>query len=97
MGVLGDKAELAYEYEILQFSPDQVRWVSTSGTLNPANLNAKPVEGGHEENGVPLFIARANYNGGVHPGKAGPEIPGAQIAYGDNAVVIPQYEVLCYA
>ena len=51
-------------------------WVQMSGALDPAHLLPPPVEAGNEKDGVPLFIARANYGGGVHPGKAGPKIPG---------------------
>jgi hypothetical protein len=52
------------------------KWVPMVGTLNPDHIQPSPIVAGREKNGVPLFIARADYNDGVHPGKAGPEIPG---------------------
>ena len=40
------------------------------------HLGAIPVEGGREKNGEPLYIARAYYKDGIHPGKAGRHLEG---------------------
>lgn len=49
-----------------------MRWVSVSGEVKLEYLGAQPVEGGRENNGTPLYIARAYHKDAVHPGKAGP-------------------------
>jgi len=40
-------------------------WTSSSG----GNVPEQSVVAGSESDGAPLFVCRANYNGGVHPGK----------------------------
>ncbi|KIY65687.1 carbohydrate-binding module family 12 protein [Cylindrobasidium torrendii FP15055 ss-10] len=57
-------------YEILVGDMRGLKWVNTSGNLNLASLNARPVEGGREADGKPLYVAKAPYNNGEHPGKA---------------------------
>jgi hypothetical protein len=63
-------------------------WVDAqSGSPLPANA----VVGGHE-NGRPLFVCRASYNGGVHPGKV---VGGnCNIGFGGQEVVMQQFQVL---
>ncbi len=63
-------------YEILLGDPRGVHWESVSGKLNPAHLKGRPVEGGKENDGTPLFIARAYHKDAVHPGKANPNFDG---------------------
>jgi len=84
-------------YEILLGDPRGVHWVSVSGKINLAYLKAQPVEGGKENDGTPLFIARAYHKGAVHPGKVNANFDGAYIPWGGKEVLIHQYEILCYA
>ncbi|KAF8348132.1 carbohydrate-binding module family 12 protein [Amanita rubescens] len=84
-------------YEILLGDPRGVHWVSVSGKVNLAYLKTRPVEGGKENDGTPLFIARAYHKDAVHPGKANPNFDGAYIPWGGKEVLIHQYEILCYA
>lgn len=56
-------------YEILLGNPNSVRWVDGHGRLNLQSLGARPVEGGYEANGTPLFIAQASIKGSIQPGK----------------------------
>lgn len=51
-------------------------WVNTHGKLNLASLGKRPVEGGRENDGTPLFVAKAPYKGAVHPGKASEKLDG---------------------
>jgi len=85
------------KYEILVGDQGAVRWVQTSGTLNPDNLGAQIVEGGREPNGAKLYIAQAPYRGAVVPGKAGPKLNGAVIAYGGDEHEVNEYAVLVYS
>lgn len=53
-----------------------LRWVDASGRLNVSSLGFRPVEGGREADGTPLYIAEAPHNGAVHPGKASEKLDG---------------------
>ena len=64
------------EYEILLGNMHGLRWVSSSGTFHPERLRVTPVEGGRENDGTPLYIARAYYKEAVHPGKTSPNLNG---------------------
>ncbi|KAK0455390.1 carbohydrate-binding module family 12 protein [Desarmillaria tabescens] len=70
-------------YEILVGDMRGLRWVDASGRLDVAALGARPVEGGRESDGTPLYIAEAPHKGAVHPGKASSKLDGAVIPY-DN-------------
>ncbi|KAH0827930.1 hypothetical protein J3R83DRAFT_3563 [Lanmaoa asiatica] len=58
------------KYEILVGDSRAVKWVPCSGQFNIQALRARPVEGGREPNGTPIYIAQAPHRGAVHPGKA---------------------------
>ncbi|KAI8321704.1 hypothetical protein GQ54DRAFT_297814 [Martensiomyces pterosporus] len=67
-------------------------WVHASSKYIPANA----VQGGIESSGLPLFIARAYYQDGLHPGKAGSHLPtGAVIGYSWSEVHVLEYQILC--
>ncbi|KZS98393.1 hypothetical protein SISNIDRAFT_546349 [Sistotremastrum niveocremeum HHB9708] len=87
---------VAGQYEVLLGNPRLVRWVDFEGTFDIDRLGAIPVEGGHEANGQVLYIAQAEYNGGVHPGKVGATTDGAYISYANREKSVKQYRVLCY-
>jgi len=53
------------------------------------------VQGGMEENGDPLFIARCMHEGSLIPGKTGRHIKGILISYGGKEIIIERGEVLC--
>jgi len=69
-------------YEVLLGDPRKVRWVSCEGRCKPENLNGTPIPAGHEKHGEVLYIAQAEHEGGLHPGKCGAGIDGALIAWG---------------
>lgn len=50
---------------------------------------------GQEADGTPLYLARAYYSGGLHPGKVRPEFESANIPYGGDEVKVNSYEVYC--
>lgn len=64
------------QYEILLGDMRGLKWVQTGNTLNVASLGATPVEGGYENDGTPLYVARAYHNGAKHPGKASAKLDG---------------------
>ncbi|KAL2916007.1 hypothetical protein HK105_204431 [Polyrhizophydium stewartii] len=81
-------------YEVLVGNPAAVRWVPQHSYVTPQRIPGMLVQGGHEPDGQPLFVARATYMGGVHPGKAGTHLKGAHIAYGGEEFHLLDYEVL---
>ena len=75
------------DYEVLL---GEVRWVKASGGRVPDGA----VVAGFEANGEPLFVARATYQGGIHPGKVRLAFGAANIPYGGKEVKVAEYEVL---
>jgi hypothetical protein len=49
---------------------------------------------GGSEAGAPLYLCRATYNGGTHPGKVRPGFGGCKIGWGGQEITVPSYEVL---
>lgn len=67
-------------------------WVKTSGSKIPDNA----IRAGYEENGRPLFIARAKMEGTWTPGKCSPNYDGAYIPYDGKELIVKDYDVLVY-
>jgi hypothetical protein len=84
-------------YEILVGNPNAVKWVQLSGRFNEGALQGlRPVEGGRENDGTPLFVCRAPHHNAVHPGKCSPKLDGCYIPFDGKEKQISNYEVLCY-
>ena len=66
-------------FEVLVGDMRGLRWQSFSGRLNVQALGYKPVEGGMENDGTPLFVVKAPYNGFTHPGKTSEKLDGTVI------------------
>ena len=64
------------EYEVLIGDMNRLRWVSANGKLSAGSLGYRPVEGGHEKDGTPVYVARVPYKGSTHPGKASEKLGG---------------------
>ncbi|KAI0916956.1 hypothetical protein AcV5_007557 [Taiwanofungus camphoratus] len=84
------------KYEVLVGDQRAVQWVDARGRLNLHHLGARPVEGGHEANGTPLFIAKAHHHNAVIPGKASEKLDGAFVTFRSSEVEVKDYRVLCY-
>ncbi|KAJ9063105.1 hypothetical protein DSO57_1003634 [Entomophthora muscae] len=69
---------------------DAFQWVRASNGSIPPNA----VQGGMEDDGRPLFIARQSHEGSVIPGKAASHIGGIMVSYGGQEVHYKDYEVL---
>ena len=54
------------------------------------------IKGGYDDDGSPLFIIRARYQGGTHLGKMNPSSGKASIPYGGEEIEVVAYEVLVY-
>lgn len=64
-------------------------WVAASGGSVPKGATIQ----GNEADGTPLFLARATYQGGLHPGKVRLAFGAANIPYGGDEVKVANYEV----
>lgn len=74
-------------YEVLM---NPGNWVPASGGQVPDGA----VDFGREADGTPLFVARANLEGGVHPGKVRLGFGSANIPFNGQEVKVTNYEVL---
>ncbi|KAH9978677.1 hypothetical protein BGW80DRAFT_1442655 [Lactifluus volemus] len=83
------------KFEVLLGDTRAIRWLPFRDQLNVQRLGARPVEGGREANGAPLYIARVSYHNGTHVAKIGEHLPAAHLAFGGEEVRITEYEVLC--
>ncbi|KAJ7874699.1 carbohydrate-binding module family 12 protein [Mycena olivaceomarginata] len=95
IGYKGEEVQLP-TYELLVGDMNGLRWVNTHGRLNVASLEYQPVEGGEENDGTPLYIAKAHHRSADHPGKASPKLDGAYIPYDGGEECVKSYSVLCY-
>jgi hypothetical protein len=68
--------------------PDAI-WTSASNGGIPYGA----IVAGYEADGPNLYLARAYYQGGLHPGKVGAGV--AHISWGGKEVTVPYYEVFC--
>jgi Protein of unknown function (DUF3421) len=66
-------------FEVLVGDMDGLRWVPFSGRLNVQALGYTPVEGGMENDGTPLYIVKAPFNGFTHPGKTSEKLDGTTV------------------
>ncbi|KAG9119559.1 hypothetical protein FRC07_005368, partial [Ceratobasidium sp. 392] len=97
IGYDGDEIEVE-NYEILIANPQQVHWANASNKFNIQSLGgARPIEGGREADGTPLYVVQAPYKGGTHPGKTSEKLRGADITYGGDEKIVDTYNVLVYA
>jgi len=81
-------------YDLLVFVPEQMEFVRTShGQLPPGR---KPIEGGYEESGSPLYHAIGVVNGLRVPGKTGEHLRACHVAFGGQEHVLQDYELLCW-
>lgn len=65
-------------------------WVTTTGSEIPKGA----IRAGYEDNGNPLFIARAEVEGILTSGKCGFHLKGAHIPSRGKEVIVNLYEVL---
>lgn len=63
-------------------------WVSSAN----GNVPDGTLISGQEANGEKLYECRANYNGGVHPGKVRAAFGACNIGWGGKEVAVKQYE-----
>jgi len=95
IGYDGEEIELE-NYEVLLGDAQTIRWEDTS-RFSVQSLGGRPVEGGREADGTPLFIVQAPYKDGVHPGKTSEKLGNADITYGGHEKRIDRFRVLLYA
>lgn len=83
----GGSEVMVYNYEI---PTGFGHWANASNGNIPNNA----IQAGAEANGQPLYVCRAWYSGGIHPGKVRPGFRGCNIGYGGSEIEIQTYDVL---
>ncbi|PBK80650.1 hypothetical protein ARMGADRAFT_1020789 [Armillaria gallica] len=82
-------------YDLLPFDPDTMEFVTTSYGFIPSGR--RPVEGGYEEDGMPLYHSVAMFNNIRIPGKTSLRLAGCNVTFnGGEHVVKTNYEILCW-
>ncbi|PIA17200.1 hypothetical protein COEREDRAFT_41061 [Coemansia reversa NRRL 1564] len=92
----GGRAQRLNEYYVLCGDINRAKWINVNG---PAKLDEseRPVEAGREQNGQPLYIARATVGNSLQLGKAAPHLTsGMSFAFGDGERNEKNYQVLVY-
>ncbi|MEJ8835577.1 DM9 repeat-containing protein [Ramlibacter sp. AN1133] len=86
----GGREYTSPDYQVLV--KHDLSWAPATGGSVPSNAMKAGEEGtpGRE----PLFICRASYRNGVHPGKVRPGFGGCNIGWGGREEVVARYEVL---
>ncbi|GBC06204.1 hypothetical protein RclHR1_06690009 [Rhizophagus clarus] len=67
----GGKEEILKDYEVLTGDKSYFHWVERSGACQPQSFT--PLKGGHEADGIELYIAKTKHNGKIKIGKIRPE------------------------
>jgi len=87
-------------YEILIGDSRAIRWLDVHGGFAPEHVQQyRPVEGGHEIDGRPIFVGQGLIDGGrggTHPGKIQLGGSGVLIPYGGEERELHDYKILCY-
>ena len=65
-------------------------WISGEGGRTPP----KAVVAGNNSTGQPLYVCRAQYEGGLHPGKLAGTSPNCNVSHDGREYSISDYEVL---
>lgn len=87
------EANSYYTLQVSQASLQRYSWHKASNGGIPRLNGYVPIEVGREGNRI-LYVCRAPYNGGVHPGK----IVGSNcnFGWGGQEITVPNYEVLMF-
>jgi hypothetical protein len=86
----GGKEHAVGKYQVLKTNP-KYRWVPAKG----GHIPKRAVKGGYEKGGKPgLFICRAKFKNGTHPGKVRPAFGGCNIGWGGKEHTVQKYSVL---
>ncbi|KAG8690172.1 hypothetical protein FRC08_010616 [Ceratobasidium sp. 394] len=94
---LADTSRKIEFYEVLVADESAVRWETATYPFYVRTFNGGTlVEGGHEHDGSALFLARAFYWGGTHPGKTSSYLKGADITFAGKEYVVNDFQVLVY-
>lgn len=81
----GGKEYVVRKYQVLL----NRGWVKTSN----GRLVGHPQKAGKETNGKPLYICKAKFKGGIHPGKTRPAFRGCNIGWGGKEHVVANYKL----
>ncbi|KAH7101005.1 hypothetical protein BKA62DRAFT_639276 [Auriculariales sp. MPI-PUGE-AT-0066] len=93
-GYAGSEFEWFEDYYLVPFDGSRMEWVSTSRGRPPPGK--RPVEGGCESDGSPLYHAIGEVDGVRTLGKVNEALGGALFPYNGEEIMNEYYEVLCW-
>jgi predicted nucleic acid-binding Zn-ribbon protein len=82
----------ATKNELAKCKTPPVKWVGASGGSIPSNALKGGME--HPPGKQTLYVCRAQFNGGTHPGKVRPAFRGCNIGWGGREHAVRNYQVL---
>lgn len=93
----GGREVTVRDVEVLVGERNEFRWVSYQGQLDVRRLGGNPLAAGYDADGTALYVARANYNGGLQPGKISVSFrDGIHFSGNQRENSSTNYEVLCF-
>jgi len=82
-------------FEVLVGKQHTIKWSKTvSSYVSIQSFSETVIEGGYEKDKTTLYIARAEFKGETHCGKASVNLDGAAIAVEEKEVIVKEYQVL---
>ncbi|KAJ3130592.1 hypothetical protein HK100_007915 [Physocladia obscura] len=97
IGFGGRELNFQRNFEILCGDSLAIDFVEIEGAVSLMKLAAlKPVAAGHEENGMPLYVAVHEAFGAVHVGKCSPSLPGCHFPHAGKEQVGLKYRMVVY-
>lgn len=90
------KERTASRFEVLTGSVDRCTWVAVKrNEEDDITIPPNAIQGGSFASGEPLYVARAWFKGGNHPGYVSPGLKkGVQFSYNNGAEYEASYEIL---
>ncbi|KAJ3023898.1 UNVERIFIED_CONTAM: hypothetical protein HDU68_008422 [Siphonaria sp. JEL0065] len=93
----GNELQFKKDFEVLCGDANLINLVEMEGTIGLGKLaDLKPIEAGHEENGMPLYISILEAFGSIQIGKCSPTLNGCHFSYGGKECVGPKYRMIVY-
>ncbi|KAI9330741.1 hypothetical protein BDR26DRAFT_795972, partial [Obelidium mucronatum] len=94
----GKELRFKKDFEVLCGDSNLISLVEMEGAIGLGKLaDLKPVEAGHEENGMPLYISIHEAFNSIQIGKCSPTLPGCHFSYQGKECVGKKYRMIVFS